>query len=51
MVKGGRRKMNNSDHKKNSAKQHASQPEPMSGSKKVKNKNHSRAKNNTHHDM
>ena len=42
--------MNNSDHKKNAQKQ-ASQPEPMSGSKKVKNKNHSRAKNNANHDM
>ncbi len=27
------------------------QPEPMSGSKKVKNRNHSRQKNHAHHDM
>jgi small acid-soluble spore protein P (minor) len=27
------------------------QPEPLSGSKKVKNRNHTRAKHNSHHDM
>ncbi|MFK2826764.1 small acid-soluble spore protein P [Bacillus sp. B190/17] len=27
------------------------QPAPLSGSKKVKNKNHSRQKNNSSHDM
>ncbi|PLT32511.1 small acid-soluble spore protein P [Bacillus sp. V5-8f] len=30
---------------------HFSQPEPLSGSKKVKNRNHSRQKHNSHHDM
>ncbi|PQD94476.1 small acid-soluble spore protein P [Pradoshia eiseniae] len=27
------------------------QPKPMSGSHKVKNQNHSRQKNHSHHDM
>lgn len=27
------------------------QPEPLSGSKKVKNRNHTRQNNNTNHDM
>jgi small acid-soluble spore protein P (minor) len=41
------------DIRRNSPKgQHSSgQPEPLSGSKKVKNRNHTRQKNNQHHDM
>ncbi|MFJ5963238.1 small acid-soluble spore protein P [Bacillus sp. NPDC093026] len=40
------------DIRQNSPKEHHSgQPEPLSGSKKVKNRNHSRQKHNTHHDM
>ncbi|WP_082347209.1 small acid-soluble spore protein P [Bacillus sp. FJAT-18017] len=31
--------------------QNSSQPKPLSGSHKVKNRQHSRAKHNTHHDM
>lgn len=31
--------------------QNESQPEPMSGSHKVKNRQHSRQKHNSHHDM
>lgn len=31
--------------------QHTGQPSPMSGSHKVKNQNHSRQKNHSHHDM
>ena len=31
--------------------QPSGQPEPLSGSHKVKNKNHSRQKNHAHHDM
>ncbi|RFU68442.1 MULTISPECIES: small acid-soluble spore protein P [unclassified Bacillus (in: firmicutes)] len=30
---------------------HSGQPEPLSGSKKVKNRNHSRQKHNSSHDM
>jgi small acid-soluble spore protein P (minor) len=36
------------DYKK---KIHPGQPEPMSGSHKVKNRQHSRAKSKSHHDM
>ena len=40
------------DIRKNAPKGHQSgQPEPLSGSHKVKNRNHSRQKNNSHHDM
>lgn len=40
------------DIRKNAPKgQNEGQPEPMSGSKKVKNRNHSRQKNGHHHDM
>ncbi|WP_379967573.1 small acid-soluble spore protein P [Ectobacillus sp. sgz5001026] len=35
----------------NQQKQSSGQPKPMSGSHKVKNRNHSRQKNNAHHDM
>ncbi|KAA0547810.1 small acid-soluble spore protein P [Bacillus suaedaesalsae] len=47
---------NKNDHKdmvRNSPKgQHsAGQPEPLSGSKKVKNRNHTRQKHNSGHDM
>ncbi|MBD8068186.1 small acid-soluble spore protein P [Bacillus sp. PS06] len=40
------------DIRKNAPKGHNSgQPEPLSGSKKVKNRNHSRQKHNSHHDL
>jgi small acid-soluble spore protein P (minor) len=40
------------DMRRNSTKgQPTGQPEPLSGSKKVKNHNHTRQKHNSHHDM
>ncbi|MBE4908613.1 small acid-soluble spore protein P [Bacillus luteolus] len=40
------------DIRKNSPKgNNPGQPEPLSGSKKVKNRNHTRQKNNQGHDM
>lgn len=40
------------DMRKNAEKGHDNgQPEPLSGSKKVKNRNHTRAKHNQNHDM
>lgn len=40
------------DMRKNAPKGHQSgQPAPLSGSHKVKNRNHSRQKNHAHHDM
>lgn len=40
------------DIRKNSPKGHSpGQPEPLSGSKKVKNRNHTRQNNNPHHGM
>lgn len=40
------------DIRQNSPKENQSgQPEPLSGSKKVKNRNHTRQKHNSHHDM
>jgi small acid-soluble spore protein P (minor) len=40
------------DVRKNAAKgSNTGQPEPLSGSKKVKNHNHTRQKNNQGHDM
>lgn len=40
------------DMRKNAPKgEQSGQPEPMSGSKKVKNRNHTRQKHNSHHDM
>ncbi|MBO9129047.1 small acid-soluble spore protein P [Bacillus sp. 165] len=40
------------DIRQNSAKgQPSGQPEPLSGSHKVKNRKHSRQKNHSHHDM
>lgn len=40
------------DIRKNAPKgQNSGQPEPLSGSKKVKNRNHTRQNNNQHHDM
>ncbi|AUB63309.1 small acid-soluble spore protein P [Bacillus thuringiensis] len=33
------------------AKEKKGQPEPLSGSHKVKNRNHSRQKHHAHHDM
>ncbi len=52
----GGMKMNKNDGKdmrKNAPKGHnnGSQPEPLSGSKKVKNRNHTRQKHNSGHDM
>ncbi|WP_042353540.1 small acid-soluble spore protein P [Bacillus rubiinfantis] len=38
------------DMRRNAPKQ-SGQPEPLSGSKKVKNANHTRAKHNSSHDM
>jgi small acid-soluble spore protein P (minor) len=38
------------DMRKNAPKQ-SGQPEPLSGSHKVKNRQQTRAKHNTHHDM
>ncbi len=53
--KEGNKKMNKNDGKdmrKNAPKgDNPGQPEPLSGSKKVKNRNHSRQKNHSHHDM
>lgn len=40
--------MNKNDGKKGRP---SGQPEPLSGSKKVKNRNHSRQKQKSHHDM
>ncbi|AST91957.1 small acid-soluble spore protein P [Sutcliffiella cohnii] len=40
------------DMRKNAPKgNNPGQPEPLSGSKKVKNRNHTRQKNNPHHGM
>lgn len=39
------------DIRKNQPKENPGQPEPLSGSKKVKNRNHTRQKNNQGHDM
>ncbi|ATH91818.1 MULTISPECIES: small acid-soluble spore protein P [Bacillus] len=41
------------DMRKNAPKgaQAGQQPEPLDGSKKVKNRNHTRQKHNSHHDM
>ncbi|MBU8728854.1 small acid-soluble spore protein P [Cytobacillus oceanisediminis] len=46
-------KNNGKDVRKNAPKGHNNdgQPEPLSGSKKVKNRNHTRQKHNSHHDM
>lgn len=48
--------MNKNDHKdmvRNQPKgnQNTGQPEPLSGSHKVKNRNHTRQKHNSSHDM
>jgi len=45
--------MNKSDgaDKKNKAANQSGQPEPLSGSHKVKNRQHTRAKSKSHHDM
>lgn len=43
-------KNDSKDMRKNAPKQ-SGQPEPLSGSKKVKNRNHTRQKHNSHHDM
>ncbi|MFC0274073.1 small acid-soluble spore protein P [Metabacillus herbersteinensis] len=40
------------DIRKNAPKgENPGQPEPLSGSKKVKNRNHTRQKHNSNHDM
>lgn len=39
------------DIRANGGQSTGSQPQPMSGSKKVKNRNHTRQKNNAGHDM
>ncbi|MFB5252868.1 small acid-soluble spore protein P [Bacillus mycoides] len=45
-------KNNNQSNRQNEKKgQSSGQPEPLSGSHKVKNRNHSRQKNHAHHDM
>ncbi|MDP4163003.1 MAG: small acid-soluble spore protein P [Bacillota bacterium] len=45
-------KNDSKDMRKNAPKGNQSgQPEPLSGSHKVKNRQHSRAKHNSHHDM
>lgn len=46
-------KNDGADIRKNARKNHdnGTQPEPLSGSKKVKNKNHSRNNHNPGHDM
>ncbi|MGN4424973.1 small acid-soluble spore protein P [Bacillus cereus group sp. MYBK30-1] len=45
-------KNNNQSNHQNEKKGYSSgQPEPLSGSHKVKNRNHSRQKNHAHHDM
>ena len=55
IVKGGGEKMNRNDGKdmrKNAPKgDHPGQPRPLSGSHKVKTRNHTRQKHNSHHDM
>ncbi|MDF2536928.1 small acid-soluble spore protein P [Pseudoneobacillus sp. C159] len=43
-------KNDSKDMRKNAPKQ-SGQPEPLSGSKKVKNRNHTRQKHNSSHDM
>ncbi len=42
---------NSKDIRKNSPKENKGQPEPLSGSHKVKNRQHSRQKNNSGHDL
>ncbi|MEH7122639.1 small acid-soluble spore protein P [Bacillus sp. JJ1532] len=45
-------KNDSKDMRKNAPKgDNSGQPEPLSGSKKVKNRNHTRQKNNSSHDM
>ncbi|MEC2077325.1 small acid-soluble spore protein P [Metabacillus fastidiosus] len=45
-------KNDSKDMRKNAPKgNNPGQPEPLSGSKKVKNRNHTRQKNNAGHDM
>ncbi len=55
LILGGISGMNKNDgndiRKKAPKGENSSQPEPLSGSKKVKNRNHTRQKNNQHHDM
>jgi len=51
LISGGM-EMAKKDNRKNAQNvQNTSQPEPMSGSHKVKNRQHSRQKHNSHHDM
>ncbi|MFS0863858.1 small acid-soluble spore protein P [Fredinandcohnia sp. 179-A 10B2 NHS] len=39
------------DIRANGGQNEGNQPQPLSGSKKVKNRNHTRQKNNSGHDM
>lgn len=43
--------MSKSKGKESDKNAHQGQPAPLSGSHKVKNRNHSRQKNHAHHDM
>jgi small acid-soluble spore protein P (minor) len=52
--KGGMEMTNKNDSKdirKNASKGVSGQPEPLDGSKKVKNRNHTKQKQNKSHDM
>lgn len=53
LLLGGMKLMNKNDGKdiRRNQPKTSGQPEPLSGSKKVKNKNHTRQNNNAHHDM
>lgn len=42
---------NNSKGMQKNAQKQSGQPEPLSGSKKIKNQNHSKANKNPHHGM
>ncbi|KAB2329753.1 small acid-soluble spore protein P [Cytobacillus depressus] len=44
-------KNDSKDMRRNAPKVNSGQPEPLSGSKKVKNRNHTRQKHNSSHDM
>lgn len=46
-----RDKMNKNKQNKQVKQQESGQPTPLSGSKKVKNRNHTRQKNDAGHDM
>jgi small acid-soluble spore protein P (minor) len=52
-IRGGMKMVNKNDGKdmRRNQPKISGQPEPLSGSKKVKNRNHTRQKHNSHHDM